>query len=259
MIRSLMVFLALCLVSIPLEAQVDARMLQYPDVSQTQIVFSYAGDLWVVPKEGGTALKLSSPRGQELYPHFSPDGSQIAYSANYDGNLEVYVIPTMGGMPTRVTYHGMSDRIIDWYPDGSKLLFVSSMNSGRQRYDQFYSVPPSGGLPTQLPVPYGEMASLSPDGKKIAYTEMTQAFRTWKRYRGGWAADIILFDLEKKTSETIAPRSCERRIPNVARQQTLLPIGSRARGTLQHLVVQLRHERDEADHEVHRLRYSLSL
>ncbi|MGA9364146.1 MAG: PDZ domain-containing protein [Bacteroidota bacterium] len=205
MIRSLMVFLAICLVSIPLEAQVDARMLQYPDVSQTQIVFSYAGDLWVVPKEGGTALKLSSPRGQELYPHFSPDGTQIAYSASYDGNLEVYVIPTMGGMPTRVTYHGMSDRIIDWYPDGSKLLFVSSMNSGRQRYDQFYSVPPIGGLPTQLPIPYGEMASLSPDGKKIAYTEMTQAFRTWKRYRGGWAADIILFDLEKKTSETIAP------------------------------------------------------
>jgi tricorn protease len=213
MIRSLLAFLALCLVSTQLEAQVDARMLQYPDVSQTQVVFSYAGDLWVVPKEGGTALKLSSPRGQELYPHFSPDGSQIAYSANYDGNLEVYVIPTMGGMPTRVTYHGMSDRIIDWYPDGSKLLFVSSMNSGRQRYDQFYSVPPSGGLPTQLPVPYGEMASLSPDGKKIAYTEMTQAFRTWKRYRGGWAADIIIFDLENKTSETIAPNPANDEFP----------------------------------------------
>jgi tricorn protease len=204
MSRSLALFLLLCLISPVLMAQVDARMLQYPDVSQAQIVFSYAGDLWVVPKDGGTALKLSSPRGQELYPHFSPDGSQIAYSANYDGNLEVYTIPTMGGLPTRVTYHGMSDRLVDWYPDGSKLLFVSSMNSGRQRYDQFFSVSPTGGLPEQLPVPYGEMASLSPDGKKIAYTSLTQAFRTWKRYRGGWSADIIVFDLEKKTSEVVA-------------------------------------------------------
>lgn len=204
MIRFIIVILSLFLVSSPLDAQVDARMLQYPDVSQTHIVFSYAGDLWVVPKEGGTAFKLSSPRGQELYPHFSPDGSQIAYSANYDGNLEIYVVPTMGGMPKRVTYHGMGDRIIDWYPDGSKLLYVSSMNSGRQRYSQFYSVSHNGGLPNQLPVPYGEMASLSADGKKIAYTSLTQAFRTWKRYRGGWSADIILFDLDNKTSQVVA-------------------------------------------------------
>jgi tricorn protease len=185
MIRFLMLSLSLVLVSPVLLAQVDARMLQYPDVSQTQIVFSYAGDLWVVPKEGGTALRLSSPAGEELYPQFSPDGSKIAYSADYDGNQEVYVIPTMGGMGKRVTYHGMADRIVDWYPDGSKLLYASSMSSGRQRYDQFYSVAPTGGMPDQLPVPYGEMASLSPDGKKIAYTAMTQAFRTWKRYRGG--------------------------------------------------------------------------
>ena len=204
MFRSLLLFLVLCIATPALLAQVDARMLQYPDVSKTQIVFSYAGDLWVVAKEGGTALKLSSPRGQERFPHFSPDGSQIAYSANYDGNMEVYVVPTMGGMPTRVTYHGMADRLVDWYPDGSKLLFASSMNSGRQRYSQFFSVSPTGGLPEQLPVPYGEMASLSPDGKKIAYTSLTQAFRTWKRYRGGWTADIIVFDLENKTSEVIA-------------------------------------------------------
>ncbi|MCX6134581.1 MAG: PDZ domain-containing protein [Ignavibacteriales bacterium] len=204
MVRSLVLTFLLCLVSPVLMAQVDARMLQYPDVSQTQIVFSYAGDLWVVPKDGGTALKLSSPRGQELFPHFSPDGSQIAYSANYDGNLEVYSIPAMGGLPTRVTYHGMNDRLVDWYPDGGKLLFVSSMNSGRQRYNQFFSVSPAGGMPEQLPVPYGEMASLSPDGKSIAYTSLTQAFRTWKRYRGGWSSDIIVFDLEKKTSEVVA-------------------------------------------------------
>ena len=213
MARFLMLFAVLCFVSSALEAQVDARMLQYPDVSQTQIVFSYAGDLWVVPKEGGTALKLSSPRGQELWPHFSPDGSRIAYSADYDGNLEIYMIPTMGGMPTRVTYHGMADRIVDWYPDGSRLLYASSMNSGKQRYDQFYSVSPEGGMPDQLPVPYGEIASLSPDAKKIAYTAMTRVFRTWKRYRGGWAPDITVFDLTTMKSETIAPSPANDEFP----------------------------------------------
>ncbi|HEU4929636.1 MAG TPA: DPP IV N-terminal domain-containing protein, partial [Candidatus Krumholzibacteria bacterium] len=92
-------------------AQVDARMLQHPDVSQTHIVFSYAGDLWVVPKQGGTAMKLSSPVGQELFPHFSPDGSRIAFTATIGGNTDVYVMPAAGGDPTRLTYHPGADRV----------------------------------------------------------------------------------------------------------------------------------------------------
>jgi len=187
-----------------LSAQVDARMMQNPDVSKTHIVFTYGGDLWIVPKEGGTALKLSSPAGQELFAKFSPDGSQIAYNGIYNGNFDVYVIPTMGGVPTRVTHHGMTDRLIDWYPDGKNLLYVSSMNSGKQRFNQFYKVGMNGGLPEKLQIPYGEMASLSPDGKKIAYTPISQAFRTWKRYRGGWHANIWIFDLEKNTAENIS-------------------------------------------------------
>ncbi len=213
MLRSTVLLLVCSLLPSLLPAQIDARMLQYPDVSQTQIVFSYAGDLWVVAKEGGTAHRLSSPRGQELFPHFSPNGSQIAFTANYDGNPEVYTIPTMGGMPTRVTYHGMMDRILDWYPTGDRLLYASAMNSGRQRYNQFYAVPATGGMPEQLPVPYGELASLSPDGKKIAYVAVTQAFRTWKRYRGGWSADIIVFDLEKRTSEIVASNAANDEFP----------------------------------------------
>jgi len=203
-VLALFCFTLFALTSLTLFAQVDARMMQNPDVSKTHIVFTYGGDLWIVTKEGGTALKLSSPSGQELFAKFSPDGSQIAYNGIYNGNFDVYVIPTMGGVPTRVTHHGMSDRIIDWYPDGKNLLYASSMNSGKQRFSQFYKVSVDGGLPEKLQVPYGEMASLSPDGKKIAYTPLTQAFRTWKRYRGGWNADIWIFDLEKNSAENIS-------------------------------------------------------
>lgn len=194
-------------------AQIDAKMLQNPDVSATQIVFSYAGDLWIVPKDGGTAVKLSSPRGRELFPKFSPDGSQIAFNANYDGNTDVYVISAKGGIPTRVTNHGMSDRIICWYPDGKNLLFASSMESSKQRFSQLFRVPAKGGLPEKLVIPYGEMASFSSDGKKVVYTPRTTAFSTWKRYRGGMNTDVWVFDLEKKTAERILENNVGNEFP----------------------------------------------
>ena len=186
-------------------AQIDAKMIQNPDVSATQIVFGYAGDLWVVPKEGGTAVKLSSPAGQELFPKFSPDGSQIAYDANYDGNYDVFVIPSKGGVPVRVTNHGMTDRLIGWYPDGKDLLFVSSMESGKQRFSQFYKVSVKGGLPEKLIIPYGETGSLS--------TPRSRAFRTWKRYRGGMNSDIWIFDLEKNTADRIVKNDADNEYP----------------------------------------------
>ncbi|MFQ6099329.1 MAG: peptidase S41, partial [Armatimonadota bacterium] len=110
-----------------LHAQVDARMLREPDVSATHITFVYAGDIWVVPKSGGTAQRLSSPKGEESFPRFSPDGSTIAFSGNYDGNIDIYTIPAMGGEPLRITHHPMGDRMVDWYPDGRSILFASSM------------------------------------------------------------------------------------------------------------------------------------
>ncbi len=198
-----MAFLVLVALTSNALAQVDARMLQHPDVSQTHIVFSYAGDLWVVPKQGGTATRLSSPAGEESFPRFSPDGSRIAYSANYDGNLDVYVLPTMGGTPVRVTNHGMQDRILDWDPNGQTLLFASTMNSGRQRFSQFFRVAPTGGLPQQLAIPFGEFAAVSTDEKTVAYTPITTAFRTWKRYRGGRAPDIFAFDLASNTARNL--------------------------------------------------------
>jgi len=194
-------------------SQVNARMFQYPDVSQTHISFTYGGDVWVVSKEGGTAYKLTSAKGTELLSRFSPDGKKIAFSGNYNGNVDVYVMPSLGGLPTRITHHGMSDRLVDWYPDGNNLLFASSRESGKQRFGQFYKVPKEGGLPDKLPIPYAEFGSVSPDGKKIAYTPRTRAFRTWKRYQGGMAADIYIFDLDKKTAENITSNIANDELP----------------------------------------------
>jgi len=176
----LLLFLFLFLVSIHFHthAQVSARMLQYPDVSKTHITFSYGGDIWVMPKQGGVAHKLTSAGGIEMLPRFSPDGSQIAFSGNYYGNVDVYTIPSMGGIPQRITHHGMNDVLIDWYPDGKSLLFTSSRESGKQRFSQFYKVSNGGGLPEKLTVPYGEFGTLSADAKQIAYTPRTTAFRT---------------------------------------------------------------------------------
>jgi len=188
-------------------------MLQYPDVSKTHITFSYGGDIWVMPKQGGVAHKLTSAGGIEMLPRFSPDGSQIAFSGNYYGNVDVYTIPSMGGIPQRITHHGMNDVLIDWYPDGKSLLFTSSRESGKQRFSQFYKVSNGGGLPEKLTVPYGEFGTLSADAKQIAYTPRTTAFRTWKRYKGGMAADVWMFNLETKAAELIIKNDANDEFP----------------------------------------------
>jgi tricorn protease len=198
---SALALVALC--AVPASAQIDARMLRYPSVSKTQIAFVYAGDVWLVPKEGGTAVRLTSSAGEESFPRFSPDGTRIAYSANYDGNVDVYVIPATGGEPVRLTHHPMPDRVVGWTPDGARVLFVSGRESGRQRYSQFYTVDLDGGLPDKLPIPYGEFGAYAQDGHRFAYMPMSTDFRTWKRYRGGWSPDLFIFDLEKLTSENI--------------------------------------------------------
>src|SRR6185503_16414827 len=184
-------------------AQVDARMLRHPAVSATQIAFVYAGDIWLVPKQGGLAHRLSTPRGEESFPRFSPDGAAIAYTADYDGNQDLYVVATTGGAPRRVTHHPAADRMLTWYPDGKSILFATSRTAGKDRFNQLYKVAATGGLPERLPVPYGEFASLSPDAKSMAYVTSSVDFRTWKRYRGGWAPDIWTFDLTTHKAKNI--------------------------------------------------------
>lgn len=194
-------------------SQISARLMRYPDVSQDQITFVYGDDIWIVDKAGGIASRLSSPAGEEMLPRFSPDGSKIAYSANYDGNMDVYVIDANGGIPSRLTYHGMADRTLGWHPDGNKVLFASSRESGRQRYSQFYTVPVAGGMPEKLPVPYGEFASYSPDGSQLAFTDRSRVQRTWKRYRGGTAPDIHLFDLASGETQNITSNDANDELP----------------------------------------------
>ncbi|MCA8913152.1 MAG: PD40 domain-containing protein [Planctomycetes bacterium] len=174
----------------------DARMLRYPDVSATQITFVYAGDIWVVPKNGGEAHRLSTAAGEEYKPRFSPDGKRIAFSGNYDGNTDLYVVPTEGGVVRRVTHHPAGDAMIDWTPDGKSLLYSTGATSPTGRYSELYTVSAEGGLPVKLPVPWGDNGSLSPDGKRIAYTPWSRDFRTWKRYRGGMASRMWIFDLK---------------------------------------------------------------
>ncbi len=193
--------------------QVSAKLFRYPDISADKITFVYAGDIWIAPKEGGTAVRLSSPKGGEFMPKFSPDGKFIAFSGNYEGNTDVYVIPSMGGTPVRVTNHPMSDRVLDWTPDGKHLLFASARKSGRQRFDQIYEISVKGGLPVKLPVPYGEFGEISPDGKTLAYTPRTRLFRTWKRYRGGMATDIWLFNLKDYSSKNITNEAANDELP----------------------------------------------
>jgi tricorn protease len=187
----------------PIAAQIDARMLQMPAVSKSQIAFVYGGNIWIAPKTGGTAMRLSSQRGAQQFPRFSPDGTKLAFSGNYDGNVDLYVMPVGGGEPRRITHHGGSERLLGWYPDGHALLFASHMNAFTDRVGQLFKVSAQGGLPEQLPVAYGEFGAISPDGHALAFTPVSTDFATWKRYRGGMAPDIWLFDLEKKTAENI--------------------------------------------------------
>jgi tricorn protease len=185
------------------KAQISAKLMRYMDVSDSQIAFVYGGDIWVMPKTGGTAIQVTNSPGEESWPRFSPDGKSIAYTARYHGNADVYVMPTQGGVPVRVTYQSHYDRMVEWHPDGKRLLFASPRENGQRRVNQFFLVSKDGGLPEKLKIPYGELASFSPDGKQLAYiTKITENY-PFKRYRGGLSSDIILYNFSDCSAENI--------------------------------------------------------
>lgn len=197
--------LVLALASLSSYGQISAKLMRHVDVSETQICFVYGGDIWVVDKNGGMAMQLTNSPGEESYPKFSPNGQEIAYTASYRGNPDVYVMSALGGIPQRITYGSHYDRMVEWHPSGEKILFASRRETGipSGRLQQFFLVPKIGGMPEKLPVPYGAMATFSPDGKQLAYiTKITENY-PFKRYRGGLTSDVILFDLENQSAKNI--------------------------------------------------------
>jgi tricorn protease len=196
------VFLA---ADIALAAGADTPLLlQQPTLSQTQVVFAFAGDLWTVSREGGEARQLTTGIGTESNPFFSPDGTMVAFTGEYDGNIDVYVVPAAGGVPKRLTYHPGPDEVVSWTPDGKRIVFRSPRHDNVGiGISRFYAVGPQGGYPEELPVPEGAQASFSPDGKHLAYVPTFQWQKAWKRYRGGQTTPIWLVNLSDLNVEKV--------------------------------------------------------
>ena len=181
----------------------DTRLLTDPAVSANAIAFAYANDLWVANLDGSNVRRLTSHPGVESGPKFSPDGSMIAFTGRYDGNTDVFVVPTAGGVPKRLTYHPNNDVALGFTPDGSAVLFSSPREVYTRRYLQLFTVPVIGGAVTKLPIPNGAKATYSPDGKKIVYQPIGDAFLQWKHYRGGQNARLLIFDTASYAVEQI--------------------------------------------------------
>ena len=193
----------------------EARLLRFPAVHGNQVVFTYAGDLYTVPLQGGVARKLTSySKGYEVFARFSPDGKQIAFTGQYDGNTEVFLIPAQGGIPKRLTYTAtlhrddISDRmgpnnIVMTWADNNHIVYRSRKQSFNSFKGQLFKVSVEGGLSDELPLPSGGFCSYSPDGKKLAYNRVFREFRTWKYYKGGMADDVWIYDFESKKVDNI--------------------------------------------------------
>jgi tricorn protease len=220
------VYLLLVLILITaLNAQNETGLLRFPAIHGNQLVFTYAGDLYTVPATGGVARKLTSHEGFEMFARFSPDGKNIAFTGQYDGNTEVYLIPAEGGVPQRLTFTAtlgrddVSDRmgpnniVMTWKNDNQSIVFRSRMYSYNDFNGALFTVAKDGGLVQQLPLPRGGFCSFSPDDKKMAYNRIFREFRTWKRYRGGMTDDIWIYDFETKKVENITNNPASDIIP----------------------------------------------
>ena len=198
---------------VALPASAQTKLLRFPDIHGDRVVFSYAGDLWLASTEGGLATRLTAHPGLELFPRFSPDGSRIAFTGQYDGDEQVYVIPASGGVPRQLTYYpargplaprwGYDNQVYDWSPDGRAVLFRSLRYSTDLSDSRLFLASAAGGLPVPLPMPESGAGDLSPDGTRVVYSPLFRDFRTWKRYEGGWAQELYIFDRETHVVERV--------------------------------------------------------
>ncbi|MGY8908613.1 MAG: S41 family peptidase [Flavobacteriales bacterium] len=173
------------------------RLLRQPTLSNTDVVFVYGADLWKVPINGGNAVRLTSDEGEESNPQFSKDGKWIAFTAEYDGNTDIYIVPATGGEPKRLTYHSAADIVQGWTPDG-KILFRSNRESKPTQTNKFYTISTEGGMPEPFEIPRAAYGEISEDNKYIAYTPITSWDAEWRNYRGGQAMPIWIVDLKTK-------------------------------------------------------------
>ena len=211
MLAAACVAAALLAAAAPSAAQ--TKLLRFPDIHGDRVVFSYAGDLWFASTAGGQATRLTAHPGLELFPRFSPDGSQIAFTGQYDGDEQVYVIPAAGGVPRQLTYYpargplaprwGYDNQVYDWAPDGRAVLFRSLRYSTDLSDSRLFLADVDGGLPVPLAMPESGAGDLSPDGTRVVYSPLFRDFRTWKRYEGGWAQELYIFDRETHVVERV--------------------------------------------------------
>ncbi len=201
------------LITTSLWAYEDAKMMRFPDVNGSQVVFVYAGDIWTVSTAGGDARQLTSHEGIELFPKISPDGQWIAFSAEYSGSRQIFVMPATGGTPKQLTWYnseanlpprgGFDNIVMGWTSDSKKVFFKSNRTEYGSRMGRYFTVNIDGGLEEEMPIPHGGFAALSPDNQKLAFAYVDREFRSWKRYKGGRASDLWIYDLKKNTSEQI--------------------------------------------------------
>lgn len=200
-----------------------ARLLRFPSTNGKEVVFTYAGDLYTAPLAGGEAHRLTSHEGYEMFPRFSPDGRHIAFTGHYDGNTEVYLMPSDGGTPKRLTYTATNARddigdrmgpnniVMTWSPDGQSIVYRNRISDG---FDgRLWTISPQGGMSKRIPLPEGGFCSFSPDGRKMAYNRVMREFRNWKYYRGGMADDIWIYDPETATVKNITDNVAQDIIP----------------------------------------------
>jgi tricorn protease len=208
------VLLAATMLAAPLAAHAaGTKLLRFPNVWHERIVFSYAGDLWTVGTQGGSATRLTASPGLKLFGKFSPNGQQIAFTAEYGGDEQVYVMPSGGGAPKQLTFYpapgplaerwGYDNQVYGWTPDGTAVLFRSARDGYTLTDSKLYTVAVNGGAAMPLPMPMSGAGCFSPDGRKIVYSPLWRDFRSEKRYQGGWANDLYIFDLTNPSLEQI--------------------------------------------------------
>ena len=212
-LNSFLSLITAMLISTLVVAQKDAKLLRFPDINKGLVAFVYAGDIWTVGTEGGDAKRLTSHLGMELFPKISPDGRWIAFSAEYSGDRQVYIIPSEGGSPKQLTYYnsvgempprgGFDYVILDWTSDSKNILIRANRTPYGERNGKYFLVNIDGGMEKELAIPEGGFGVFNPDNTKMCFAQISREFRTWKRYKGGRASDLWIYDLEQNHSEKI--------------------------------------------------------